>query len=78
MKWTIKRISDGKYLYTGFVFTDERAFARRFGSEKQAKAFLRTTDHERDNFIIEELSDEKADELKRKLNELTELIQYNF
>ena len=70
MSWTIKRISDGKYLYSSFAFVNERIFAKRFNTEKQAKACARESGLHRNECIAEELSDESADMLKCELNNI--------
>ncbi len=70
MKWTIRRFSDGKYLYSSKAFVYSRVFAKRFNSEKQAKAAARTSGMRPKEYAAEEFSDESADMLKNELNEL--------
>lgn len=75
MNWTVKRLSDGKYLYSSHIYVCERAFARRFHSEKQANAYVRDNGLLRTDHITEPLSDDEAEMLKKELNDL---VQQNF
>lgn len=71
MSFIIKHIPDGMYVYSADVKVKEKAFARRFSSAKQAKAFMRTADLKADSFSIYELTDDETSQIQHELKILT-------
>ena len=62
MSWIIKRIADGKYIYSVNVGIEEKILARRFSSRKQACAYLRRLGNVSDGYTVEELTDSEIAE----------------
>ena len=71
MSWIIRHIPDGMYVYSADVKVQEKAFARRFSSARQAKAFMKTADLSADSFSIYELTDDETSQLQHELKILT-------
>lgn len=71
MSFIIKRLSDGMYIYSADTAVHEKVFGRRFSSEKQAKAFMRTAAFDSEGYSICELTDEETAKLEQELKYLT-------
>ena len=71
MSYIIKHIHDEMYVYSADVRVKEKAFARRFSSVKQAKAFMRAANLQADLFSICELTDDETSQLQHELKILT-------
>lgn len=64
MKWIIKHDVSGRYICSKRFLVHEIAFARRFNSLKQARAYLNTSEFGKDSCSFEELPENQLNYIK--------------
>jgi len=72
MSFIIKYIPSGMYICSHNLMVFEKVFARRFSSEKQAKAYIRSGHWESSKYAVCKLTDNETAEIEHNIRLLTE------